>query len=42
LRPKCITKYTVRELLRENRKHGTYGPWKREYLDLCERRKACT
>lgn len=32
-----VTRYTPQEVLRENLKHRTYGPWKPEYLELCSR-----
>lgn len=35
LRPHTITKYTLEQVAEENRKSGTYGPWKQEYLKLC-------
>ena len=34
-RIEVCTKYTMREVVDENRKHGTYGPWRDEYLALC-------
>lgn len=30
------TRYTVREALRENYRTNMYGPWKPEYLALCQ------
>jgi hypothetical protein len=29
------TRYTLRDILRENRLSGNYGPWKPAYLTLC-------
>ena len=29
------TRYTLREALRQNLKHRTYGPWEKRYLALC-------
>lgn len=33
------TRYTMRELLEQNRASGHYGPWKPEYQALCRKRK---
>lgn len=35
MRIEACTKYTMREVLAENQKHVTYGPWRPEYLALC-------
>jgi hypothetical protein len=35
LRVQERTRYTVQAALRQNRRHGTYGPWKARYLALC-------
>jgi hypothetical protein len=34
------TKYTMRAALTENRRTGTYGPWRPEYQALCRRSAA--
>ncbi len=31
-------RYTILEMLRENRRHGTYGPWEPDLRALCRQR----
>lgn len=35
LNVKASTSYSVKEALDMNKLHGTYGPWKKEYIALC-------
>lgn len=39
LRVTQTTRYTIREVLAENQRSNTYGPWRAEYLALCGRSK---
>jgi len=36
-RVEAFTRYTLRDVVRENRRSGDYGPWKPEYRALCGR-----
>lgn len=37
LRIQAATRYTVDQAMEENRRSGTYGPWKPEYIALARR-----
>lgn len=42
LKIQASTAYTCREIWIENRRSGTYGPWRPEYLALCRRGKTAS
>lgn len=39
LQIQASTSYTCRQVYHENRRSGTYGPWREEYRALCRRQK---